>query len=92
MEFVLFANIFLRNVALFYRDMSWGPPPDLFRYEVQEIDSESGSQEMHVLEAIDVKREKTCLTRDKCRSLIKLHTYYNEVDRAWRVQVNILSF
>ncbi|ODM98981.1 Bromodomain adjacent to zinc finger domain protein 1A [Orchesella cincta] len=58
-------------------DDSWGPAPDLFRYEVQEIDPDNKtptSSETHVLEAIDVKREKTILTRDKCRILLKLAT------------------
>lgn len=61
----------------FNRDDSWGPSPDLFRYEVLEIDPEDktpSSNETYILEAIDVKREKTIFTRDKCRVLLKLAT------------------
>lgn len=57
------------------RDDSWGPSPDLFRYEVIEVDPTDKtptSNEIHILESIDVKREKNILTRDKCRVLLKL--------------------
>lgn len=68
-------------ISLWFRDDSWGPSPDLFRYEVQEIDADDKtpvSNETYVLEAIDVKREKTILTRDKCRVLLKLATDFIE--------------
>lgn len=44
---------------------------------MQEIDVDTKrpvSSDTHVLEAIDVKREKTILTRDKCKILLKLAT------------------
>jgi len=59
----------------------------LFRYEVQEEDPENSSTEKYVLEAIDVKREKNLLTKDKCRFLLKLATYYDEGARIWKVKV-----
>jgi len=54
---------------------------------VQEEDPENSSTEKYVLEAIDVKREKNLLTKDKCRFLLKLATYYDEGARIWKVKV-----
>jgi len=42
-------------------------------------------QDVHILEAIDVKREKLSLTKEKCRFLIKSSTIYDDEERAWRV-------
>ena len=60
----------------------------MFRYEVVETDPDNPTlNERHVLEAIDVKREKTVLTRDKCRYLLKLATEYDEKAGYWRIKV-----
>jgi len=70
------------------RDDSWGPAPDLFRYEVEELEPDNSEvNEVHILEAIDVKREKTMLTRDKCKYLIKLTMDYEEKSRRFVVKV-----
>ncbi|CAG7837595.1 unnamed protein product [Allacma fusca] len=71
----------------YLKDDSWGPPPDLFRYEVQETDP--SLHEVYILEAIDVKREKTLFTRDKCKYVLKLATEYSEEYRCWRVREDV---
>ncbi|CAL8080599.1 unnamed protein product [Orchesella dallaii] len=75
-------------------DDSWGHAPDLYRYEVQEIDPEDktpASSETHILEAIDVKREKTILTRDKCRVLLKLATDMIEEKGLMMVKPSVMN-
>lgn len=82
----------MRNDNFFYfnRDDTWGPSPDLFRYEVVEVDSdELASPTAYVLDSIDVKREKAALTRDKCKFLLKLAMDFNEQKRKFVVKVNL---
>lgn len=79
-------SIFLFLLAC--RDDTWGPSPDLFRYEVEELepDDPAASQSV-ILEAIDVKREKAALTRDKCKILLKLAMDYDEETRKFVLKV-----
>lgn len=75
--------------SIYSRDDSWGPSPDLFRYEVEEVDPDADATEVHILEAIDVKREKTLLTRDKCKFLLKIAMDYDEQSRKFVLKVLI---
>lgn len=70
------------------RDDTWGPSPDLFRYEIEELDPDNPDVKTALmLDSIDVKREKAALTRDKCKFLLKLAMDYDEEKRKFVVKV-----
>jgi murein endopeptidase len=60
----------------------------LFRYQVEETEPDDPqTNSVQVLEAIDVKREKTAMSRDKVKFLIKLAMEYDEVQRKFVLKV-----